>query len=81
MHSVSYFVVAERSISTYIACYERPVRDVPRWFARWTLCRRHENVVELIAHGSDDLWFMRPIDAARHAEQCAVLTVRQIIAG
>jgi hypothetical protein len=81
MHPDCYFVVAEHPMRAYIACYERPVRDVPRWFARWTVCRREENVVRVIARGSDNLWFMRPIDAARHAERCAVLSLRQNING
>lgn len=74
-----YFVFGEHSMRAYVACYPRPINNVTRWSSRWVLCRRQGNITELIAHGSDEIWFMKAAEAARHGERCAVQKLRMLL--
>ncbi len=74
-----YFVFDEQSMQAYIACYPRPIHNVTRWSSRWAVCRRQGNIVELLAQGSDEIWFMKAADAARRTERCAVQRLRMLL--
>jgi hypothetical protein len=77
MQRPRYFVVEQSAIRAYVICYEKPFQNALRWSARWVLCRRHENVVELIAQGGDEFWFMRADEAANHALRAIIARVRE----
>jgi hypothetical protein len=79
MQRVRYYVVAQRSLRAYIACYECNFNEVARWSARWTLCHSKGNVVELMARGGDSSWFINAVDAADYAERSASRTVKRIL--